>query len=319
MNEVIICDIAKVFLKESVIESLFLRMLRRIFLLTSLLTTSLWAQTFLVDTRSIMVCGDSYVHLVDPAKSEGTKPHVIWTWDAREVKDLPEEYRTKKFRSVDDVKPVRGGSQLLISSSSQGVVLWDVKENKTLFYTSVGNAHSIELLPNGLVAAAASTHAEGNQMMLFDPASGDSKPIATDELYSGHGAVWHEGRQTLFGLGYDVLVEYEVKDRKLKRVNEWKIPGQSGHDLTLSPDGKRFLLTEHTGAWQFDLESEKFSKIPNFPDAENIKSLNLAKNGQYLYTVPEEQWWTHTVSLHEPTQRLAFPGMRVYKARFYKE
>ena len=66
------------------------------------------------------------------------------------------------------------------------------------------------------------------------------------------------------------------------------------------------LLTEHTGAWQFDLATETFSTIPGFPDAENIKSLNLAADGQYLYTVPEESWWTYHVSLHQPAQRLAF-------------
>lgn len=294
-------------------------MLRRFIFLCSWIATSVLAQTFPVEVRSILVCGDTLVHLVDPAKSEGNKPHILWTWDAREVKDLPEEYRNKKFNSVDDVKVVRDGTQLLISSSSQGVVLWDIKENKSLFYTSVGNAHSIELLPNGLIVAAASTHAEGNQIMLFDPASGSREPIARDDLYSGHGCVWHEDRKTLFALGYDVLVEYKVEDRKLHRIKEWKIPGKSGHDLTLSPDGKRFFLTEHTGAWQFDLASEKFSKIEGFPDAENIKSLNLAKNGQYLYTVPEESWWTHTVSLSKPVQKLSFPGMRVYKARWYKE
>lgn len=281
-------------------------------------TLPVFGQTHLVEVRSILVGGGSQVHLVDPLRSEGEKPHLLWTWDAREVTDLPEEYRTRFFRSVDDAKPVRGGAQLLISSSSGGVVLWDIKENKSLFYTHVPNAHSIELLPDGLLAAAASTHPEGNKVMLFDPAGGRD-PVAVDDLHSAHGVVWHPGRQTLFALGYDVLREYRVEARTLHRLKEWKIPGISGHDLSLTPDGKRFLLTEHTGAWQFDLATETFSTLPGFPDAENIKSLNLAADGQYLYTVPEESWWTYHVSLHQPAQRLAFPGMKVYKARWYRE
>jgi WD40 repeat protein len=292
----------------------------RSFLLFCLsLSISVFAQTHPVEVRSLLVCGGTLVHLVDPAQSKNGEPHIIWTWNAREVKDLPDQYRNRYFNSVDDVKPVRGGSQLLISSSSGGVVLWDLKENRSLFHAYVPNAHSIELLPSGLIAAAASTHKEGNLLMLFDPAAGDGNPVATDALHSAHGVVWHEKRQTLFALGFDVLREYQVESKTLRLLKEWKIPGESGHDLTLSPDSKTFFLTEHTGAWQFDLEAESFSAIPGFPNAENIKSLNLAHNGQYLYTVPEESWWTYHVSLHRPDQRLAFPGMKVYKARWYRE
>lgn len=288
-------------------------------LLSLAFAVSAFGQTHPVDVRSILVCGGTKVHLVDPAKSQGETPHIIWTWDAKEVKDLPDEYRNRFFNSVDDAKPVRNGAQLLISSSSGGMVLWDLKENRSLFYARVPNAHSVELLPDGLIAAAASTHPEGNRVMLFDPTSGDNKPVATDALHSAHGTVWHEKRQTLFALGFDVLREYRVDDKTLRPVKEWKIPGESGHDLTLSPEGRRFFLTEHTGAWQFDIEEEAFSKIGEFPDAENIKSLNLARNGQYLFTVPEESWWTSRVTLHRPDQRLAFPGMKVYKARWYRE
>ncbi|RBP46038.1 hypothetical protein DES53_102424 [Roseimicrobium gellanilyticum] len=276
------------------------------------------AQTTRHDARSWLVCGDSRIHLIDSTSSKGTTPHIVWTWDAHLVEDLPEEFRKRKFNSVDDVKAVQGGSQLLISSSSGAVAVWDVEKNKTLFHASVPNAHSIELLPGGLLVAAASTHAEGNKLMLFDPAKGNS-PVFTDELHSAHGVVWHEGRQSLFALGFDVLREYKLEGTTLKRLHEWKIPGESGHDLTLSPDQKSFFLTEHTGAWRFDLDTAKFSKIDGFPDAPNIKSLSMTVDGQYLYTVPEESWWTHHVSLLNPASRLAFPGMRVYKARWYKE
>src|SRR5687768_6819804 len=85
------------------------------------------AQTRLIETQSMLVCGDSKIHLVDAASSSGTAPRVLWTWDAHQVQDLPEEFRTRKFNSVDDVKAVRGGTQLLISSSSGAVAVWDVE------------------------------------------------------------------------------------------------------------------------------------------------------------------------------------------------
>lgn len=289
-----------------------------LFLIGLLFSAPIIAQTHPAKVRSILVCGDTKVHLVDPARSNGETPHLLWTWDARQVEDLPEQYRQRFFNSVDDVKPVRDATQLLISSSSGGIVLWDLASNKSLFHAYVPNAHSIELLPDGLIVAAASTHEKGNRLMLFDPTSGN-EPVATDELYSAHGVVWHAERQTLFALGYDVLREYRVDQHQLKRLREWKIPGESGHDLTLSPDGKRFFLTEHTGVWQFDLSNETFSAVPNFPGTENVKSFNLAVNGQQLYTVPEERWWTRHVTLDHPRQRLAFPDLKVYKARWYRE
>lgn len=277
-----------------------------------------FAQTRPVETPSILVCGDTKVHLVDLERSLTGASEIVWTWDVREIEDLPEEFRTRRFNSVDDVKPVDEGRRLLISSSSGAVALWDLERNKTLFYAYVPNAHSVELLPGNLLVAAASVHAEGNQVMLFDLAGG-TEAIFTDELHSAHGLVWHPERKTLFALGYDVLREYRLEGRALRRAKEWKIPGESGHDLTLVPGGRSFLVTEHTGAWRFDLETETFAKIEGFPDAENIKSLSETADGRFLFTVPEEQWWTTRVTLSDPPATFEFPGMKVYKARWYRE
>lgn len=54
----------------------------------------------------ILVCGDSKVLLVDYAKSKDSIPEIIWNWDAHLAQDLPEEYRSRKFNSVDDCKAV---------------------------------------------------------------------------------------------------------------------------------------------------------------------------------------------------------------------
>ena len=91
----------------------------------------------------------------------------------------------------------------------------------------------------------------------------------------------------------------------------------SGHDLSISPDGNKLLITEHTGAWMFDIEYKKFSKIYNFPDAENIKSINLNKKGQFIYTVAEDSWWTYNVKTTNPIGHLSFPNLRLYKSRLY--
>src|SRR5690606_8713998 len=119
-----------------------------------------------------------------------------------------------------------------------------------LFHAEVPNAHSIELLPGQLLAAAASTAPNGNKLMVFDWKSQNPDPVFTDSLYSAHGLVWDARRKRLLALGYDVLREYKMPPPgRFTLAREWKIPGVSGHDLQPSRDGKRLYITEREGAW----------------------------------------------------------------------
>ncbi len=270
--------------------------------------------------KMFLVCGDSKVLMVDYHKSvESSAPHVIWTWDAQQSEDLPEVYRTKRFNTMDDCKAIDGGKQWLVASSSGGVALLDGKDRKVQFYATVPNAHSVELLPGDRLVAAASTSSTGNKIMLFDIHQPE-KLVFEDSLYSAHGVVWHKKKERLYALGFNVLRAYKMPSpNELVLEKEWKIPGEGGHDLQLAPDGKHFLMTEHNGAWSFDIEEEKFEKLHDFPQAENIKSIGKISSGQFIFTVPEKSWWTHHVSFHEPARQFAFPDMKVYKARWVKQ
>jgi hypothetical protein len=269
--------------------------------------------------RLVLVCGDSKVLLVDYANSHDSVPNIIWSWDAHLANDLPEIYRTRKFNTVDDCKAIRNGSQIMVSSSSGAVAIVNMEDKRVLFYADVPNAHSIEILPENRIIAAASTADKGNRLMLFN-ISNPAELIFSDSLYSAHGVVWDKKRNSLYALGYDVLLEYKIEDEVyLNLKNEWTIPGISGHDLQFDQNEDKLLITEHTGAWIFDLENHQFSKINEFPDAENIKSLNQNKHGEYVYTVPEERWWTYHVLFFNPSGVLSFPDMRVYKARWYEK
>ena len=271
------------------------------------------------EPKLLLVSGDSKVYIVDYEKSQGNTPEIIWTWDAHLADDLPKTYRTEKFKSIADCKSVNNGKQIMVCSSTDGVALLNREDNKVLFYADVPMAHSVAMLPNNLIAVAASTADKGNRVMLFD-VDHSEKVVYSDSLYSAHGVVWNSKKKSLFALGFDVLREYKLVSKdSLSLVNEWKIPGESGHDLYPSPDGKGLFMTEHTGVWIFDYENESFDKIEGFPDAENIKSISQNTSGQYLYTVPEEKWWTYNVSFFKPERKLAFPGIRVYKARWIDE
>jgi len=270
--------------------------------------------------KEFLVCGDSKVLLVDYKKSVDSIPHIRWEWDASKDAQLPEVYRAQKFRTMDDCKLSPDGKQLLASASSGGIALLSYPDKKLLFLTEVGNAHSIEFLPGGLIAVAGSTHPKGNKVVIYNPAV-SGEPQAEDSLYSGHGLVWHSKRKLLYALGFDVLraytVDVDVQGKvRLHKKSEWPIPGKSGHDLTLTPDGKQLYMTEHTNAWFFDLGTEKFDKIRDFPTKENIKSIGRDKAGQLIFTEPEQSWWTFSVKFLHPDRKFVFPGMKVYKARW---
>lgn len=267
--------------------------------------------------KMVLVCGDSKVLLVDYTNSRDSIPNIIWSWDAHLATDLPDIFRERKFNTIDDCKAIRDGSQIIVSSSTGAVAIVNVEDKKVLFLAEVPNAHSIELLPGEKLAAAASTAKTGNQIMVFDINSG--KLVFSDSLYSAHGVVWDKKRNSLYALGYNVLREYKMANEdQLVLEREWKIPGTSGHDLQMGQDGNRLLITEHTGTWFFDLKKEQFGKIEGFPDAEDIKSLNQNRNGEYLYTVAEESWWTYHVRFFNPSGALWFPDMHVYKARWFE-
>lgn len=265
--------------------------------------------------KSFFVCGDSKVILVDYYKSRDSVPEIVWTWDAHLAKDLPAGYHAK-FNSIDDCKPLKKGKQVLVSSSSGAVALVNRKDGKVLFYASVPNAHSIARIPGNRLVVAASTAKDGNKIILFDARHGEI-PLFSDSLYSAHGLVWHKKRQSLFALGYAQLREYKIADyHNLRLINQWTIPGIGGHDLQLARDHKNLFVTEHGGSWIFDVKSQQFKKIAGFPDRENIKSLGQDESGQFIFTVPEESWWTFHVIFLKPARKIAFPGMRVYKARW---
>lgn len=293
-------------------------MLIRYITLLLLLTICFHAPAQQVKT-SFLVCGDHQVLLVDYDQSSDTIPKIVWTWDAHRANDLPEEYRLKKFNTVDDCKSIKNGTKVLVSSSSGAVAIVDRKSSAVDFHAPVPNAHSVELLPGNLLVAAASTADDGNRIMVFD-LKDRSKVLYTDGLYSAHGLVWNDRRKSLFALGYDVLREYKLAPGgHLQLKDHWRIPGIGGHDLQPTPDGKGLFVTEHEGAWRFDFDTHRFAKIAGFPDTKNIKSVGQNQAGQYIFTVPEQSWWTFHVNFHSPERRFAFPDMKVYKARWFSK
>lgn len=267
----------------------------------------------------VAVCGGKEVKIIDMEKSQGATLHEVWSWRIDDpTEGLPAEY-AEYLNPLDECKFVDGNRKLLLTSSHSGVVLLDLKTKKNLFYARVPMAHSADLLPNGRVAVALSTHKLGNSLEIYN-ISEPEKVLWRDSLYSGHGAVWHAERESLYALGYDVLREYKLKDWQsekpsLELKQSWPIPVKSGHDL-VKVDAKRMLVSGHEGVYWFDVESGEYSPFELLAETVNVKSVNYnARSGRLIYTKAEESWWTHHIYQENPTKVITIDSMNIYKVR----
>lgn len=273
-----------------------------------------------VDTQLILACGDDKVLIINESTSNGQQADIVWRWEAADVaSQIPEVYQ-KRLLSVDECKPVNGGKDLLITSSSGCVLLLERETKKCLFYAYVPNAHSADLLPDNKIVVALSVNPAGNSLEVYD-ISRPEQVLFKDSLYSGHGAVWIPERNRFYALGYSELREYSLKNwntssPELVLEKEWIIPVKSGHDLSsISQD--ELLVSGHEGVCLFDINKEEFRPFVPLQSVLNVKSVNYNKEtGRLLYTKAEESWWTYNIYFRNPEKIITIPDIKLYKVRF---
>ena len=294
-----------------------MKKLSRIFL--GLLVAMIATGCSTYNENHLAICGGKEVKIIDLSKSNGCEINEVWSWNIEDgIEGLPAEY-SKYLIPLDECKFVDSNKKLLLTSSHSAVVLLDIKSKKCDFYARVPMAHSADLLPNNRIAVALSTNKAGNSLEIYD-ISQPEKVLWRDSLYSGHGAVWHAERESLYALGYDVLREYKLKDWNtdapaLELVASTQIPVKSGHDL-VKVDKQRMLVSGHEGVMWFDVESKEFSPFEPLKDTHNVKSVNYNhKLDRLIYTKGEVSWWTHNIYQKNPDKTITIDSMNVYKVR----
>ena len=270
--------------------------------------------------EQLIACGGDKILIIDAQASDGADVSVVWRWQVSEAaSQLPEAYQ-KYLVPLDECKPVDEGKNVLAASSSGGVVLIERATKKCLFYAYAPMAHSADVLPDGRIAVALSTHPKGNSIELYDRKQ-PGQVLFKDSLHSGHGAVWNAKRQRLYALGFDELREYSLADwatpsPSLKLERKWTIPGKGGHDLSPVSDDE-LLVSEHSGVHSFDIPSETFKAFEPLKHAENVKSVNYIKErNRLVYTQANgEDWWTFDIHLKNPDKTLHISNIKLYKVR----
>ena len=267
----------------------------------------------------LAVCGGKEVKIIDMQSSLGDNVTEVWSWSVEDqTQGLPAEY-AEYLTPLDECKFVDGNKKLLLTSSSSAVVLLDIKSKACEFYARTPMAHSADLLPNNRIAVALSTNKKGNSLEIYD-ISQPEKVLWRDSLYSGHGAVWHAERESLYALGYDVLREYKLKDWQsdtpsLELAASWPLPIKSGHDL-VKIDAEYMLVSGHEGVRWFKVESGEFSPFEPLKDTHNVKSVNYSRKlNRLIYTKGEVSWWTHNIYQQNPDKTITIDSLNIYKVR----
>ena len=269
----------------------------------------------------LVVCGWDEVFIL--AVGDGSNPtyRKAWSWHAADSPEIPADMRAL-FRTTDDCKPVDNGRKILISSSAGAVALVDRQTRGASFFARVTNAHSIEMLPGGRIAAAASVSnaGTGNRLAIFDSATG--RELASDELRSGHGALWDNDRDVLWALGGDVLRAYTVGSTRgavtLARTFEIALPDEGGHDLVAIPRSSRLFVSTERRCFHFDRDRRQFTPHDALGDRPNIKSYNMhPRTGRVVYVQAEgSNWWAEHLHFQRPDGTLRLTGEHLYKARW---
>ena len=285
-----------------------------------LLAIALTLFSSVVSAEPLLLCGWDKVFLLETGADGPGKDKRLWIWDARQSKDLPEDARGT-FKTTDDCKPLAGGSQVLISSSSGGCALVERPSGRVLWHAVVPNAHSLELLPRRRVVVASSVSDQGNRLVLFDLGR-SNQPLFDTPLPSAHGVVWDEPRQRLWALGLKELRCYELKDwdgekPSLAMAASHELPDADGHDLQPIPNSRDLVVTTGRHVYLFDRDRAAFRLHPDLGDRATVKCVSVHPvSGRTVFVQATESWWSDTLGFLSPAGKIRLSGERLYKARW---
>lgn len=244
----------------------------------------------------------------------------IWEWSPDQSNLLPKKYQDSYFNHIAECKPLFESNSIMVTASTGGVAIINRASSEVSFYTRVRNAHSIEKIPGNKIAVAASTHADGNAVYIYNDNELEAKYIHKEPLPGAHGLVWDNNSKLLFALGTDNLVAYELDDNgstsfKLKEKYRRQLPTKGGHDLIQNPnDNKELIITVSGGLWNYNKEKKTF-EVHSLKKG-GVKSISLSKNNRLMYVKAEESWWSHHIRFLNPEGSIGVPEINLYKARW---
>ncbi|HLK43672.1 MAG TPA: DUF6528 family protein [Thermoleophilia bacterium] len=279
-----------------------------------------------------LIAADQASHrvLVIGCARDGVAAVVRWSWSAVSDPLLADLDPAHTWRNVSEAKVrVLDGRGLLLAGASEGLaVALTYPQAEVLWATVIPtlNVHSLEVLPEGNVAVAAS---DPGVVRVYAAALGPrSEAFVSFDLPGAHGVYWDQARGVLWAVGYSDLVALQVGGTTsaptLTLVLRVALPDPSGHDLDrVAADPSRLWVTTGGHVWQYDADAGQFVGYAGRSaiDTAGVKSVgDNPLTGRVLTVQPEPgnacTWCTSSVALHLPEDTVRLPGASLYKARW---
>lgn len=269
---------------------------------------------------------DARIRLMDPAVATWDSAAAQkWSWAPTSSNGFSGLTGAWGLPSDVKLRMDRAGAYVAVVSDSKGLAgLITYPSGQRVWGVNVGganNPHSIELLPDGNVAVAAST---GGFIRVYTASQGaSSSKYASYALPDAHGASWDPTQQVLWVLGGNRLVALKVKGTAAAPVLEESrvvtLPTSGGHDLTPVLENHD-LLWVSTGSKVYQV-SRSTGAIVSTENIGGIKSANSMPNAQQVRTTPKSgchtSWCTDTVQFAVPAATRKLTGAQIYKARVW--
>lgn len=184
--------------------------------------------------------------------------------------------RLREYEGREVVMAAYGGSSAkMISFDDKKEILWHTD-------STASNPHACELLPNGVIAVAAST---GGEIRFFD-AKGDGRTYASVALEDAHGLLWDPSNGVLWAIGTNVLTAYEVNISggaiSVSERTDLKntIPTDSAHDLQpVYGDPDRMWITTSSAVYVYSKSERTF--LTEFPGSGKVSGKNVKGIGNF--------------------------------------
>ncbi|MCU6711872.1 DUF6528 family protein [Paenibacillus sp. J5C_2022] len=224
---------------------------------------------------------------------------------------------------------VYGGKWMVVVDSNgfAGIIPYPAGNSKKWSQVIPGNLHSIELLPDGNVAIAASN---GGWVRIYTSSQAvDSSTYVQYDLPGGHGVLWDPENELLWALGNDHLVSLRITGTAsapvITEVDKITLPTRWGHDLSpVYGDTDRLWVSSGSKVYQFTKSTKIWSETyAGSSDANraHVKAHGNQPSGQIVRAVPKDggvhPWTTDTVDFFLPNTSRTVTGGGFYKARIW--
>ena len=239
--------------------------------------------------------GKSCLEVYDISEGKLDETSLVWSYELPKYNIAGTKFRHSEEYG-DVALAVYGKKYACMISYPEGELLWSTSK-------AADNPHSIELLPNGVIAVASS---DGREIRFFVPSGSSSgNYVASVTLADAHGVLWDDEKQILWAIGRRVLTAYRVTldaEGNVSVVEDSScramIPTDYAHDLA-PVYGNTNLLWISTGSsvYQFNKTTKSFSTAYNGASSVNrvgVKGIGSFNDGSIVYIYPDGAFKTWT-------------------------